>query len=57
MVNAINNRVSDALTSLVKLFFPPEDGQDEEEANDRRDNVHDLLKSIIEGHDLLQIEL
>lgn len=48
MVYETNDRVSDALTSLVELFLPPDPDKDEEEANDRRDDVHDILESIIE---------
>ena len=48
MVYETNDRVSDALTSLVELFFPPAPDEDEEGANERRDDVHDILESIIE---------
>ena len=48
MVYETNDRVSDALTSLVELFLPLAPNEDEEGANDRRNDVHDTLESIIE---------
>ena len=54
MVNEINGRVDDALASLVKIYIPYNNYEDEESAEDRREDVQDILRSIIEGHAFLQ---
>ena len=54
MVNESSNRVSDALKSLVDLYLSPDQDEDREEADDRRDDVHDILKHIVEGYAGLQ---
>ena len=50
MVNEQRNRVDDALTSLVKLHLPPDQDGDEEAANNRREDVHDVLRSLVKGN-------
>lgn len=50
MVNEQKGRVNDALTSLVKLYFPKDRDENEEIANNRREDVHARLKRIIEGN-------
>ena len=50
MVNEQRSRVNDALTSLVKLYFPVHSDESEEVANNRREDVHAALKRIIEGN-------
>ena len=53
MVNEKDSRVHDALASLVKLFLPSDHDENSEVVNDRRDDVHDTLSSIIEGNGFL----
>ena len=50
MVNEQKSRVNDALTSLVKLYLPPDKDENEEVANNRREHVHARLKRLIEGN-------
>lgn len=57
MVYETNDRVNDALTSLVELYFPPAPHEDEEAAYDRRDDIHDTLESIIEENAFQLTEL
>lgn len=54
MVSESSNRVSDALKSLVELYVSPDQDGDRAGADDRRDDVHDILKHIVVGYACLQ---
>ena len=49
MVNESSDRVSDALWSLVELYLPPDQDVDRDGADNRRDELHDILKYMVEG--------
>ena len=50
MVHESSNRVSDALKSLAESYLSPDQDEDGEGADKRRDDVHDILKYIVEGY-------
>ena len=50
MVNEKSTRVYEALTSLVKLYLPFDDDGKEDAANDRREDLHAILRDIVDGY-------